>query len=253
MRTLRRILKLTGFLGLVVFIIGTLAFTSIESRNIQCSDIEVVFRRSDLISVDKDKLIRMAKQADGKILSKRLDKINGEVIEAAIEKHPAIKRADVYKLVVKNEEGGGYKGVLVIKVKNREPVLRIINSGSNYFMDKEGKKFPGAAAYAKRIMVTTGSVSEKFATEQLLPFVEYIDDSDFWSAQIEQIHVEQNGNVLLSPLVGGHVIEMGDLENYETKLRNLKAFYKQVLAENNWDKYSKVSVKYNNQVVAKRK
>lgn len=252
MKTLRRILKLTGFLGLVIFIIGTLAFTSIESRNIRCTDIEVVFKRRDLVSVDKDKLIRMAKTADGKILSKTLDKINGEIIEAEIEKHPAVERADVYKLVVKNEEGG-YKGVLVIKVKNREPVLRIINSGSNYFMDKEGKKFPVSAAYAKRIMVTTGSVSEKFAVEQLLPFVGYISDNDFWSAQIEQIHVEQDGNVLLSPLVGGHVIEMGDLMNYETKLRNLKAFYKQVLAEDNWDKYSKISVKYNNQVVAKRK
>jgi len=245
-------LKLTGFLGLVVFIIGTLAFTSIESRNILCSDIEVVYKRKDLISVDKDKLIRMAKAADGRILSKTLDKIDGEEIEAAIEKHPAVERADVYKLVVKNEKGG-YKGVLVIKVINREPVLRIINSGSNYFMDKEGRKFPVSAAYAKRIMVTTGSVSEKFAVEQLLPFVDFVSHNDFWSAQIEQIHVEQDGNVLLSPLVGGHVIEMGDLNNYETKLRNLKAFYKQVLSDDKWDKYSKVSVKYNNQIVAKRK
>jgi cell division protein FtsQ len=46
---------------------------------------------------------------------------------------------------------------------------------------------------------------------------------------------------------------MGDLDNYETKLRNLKAFYRQVLADDNWDRYSKISVKYNNQVVAKRK
>lgn len=251
MKTFRRILKLFGFLGLVAFIIATLAFTSIESRNIKCSDIEVVYRKSDLVSVDKDKLIRMVKAADGKLFSKTLEQINGEAIEAKIEKHPAIERADVYKLVVPGEKG--YKGVLVVKVKNREPVIRVINQGSNYFIDEEGKKFPVTAVYAKRIIVTTGSVSEKFASEKLLPFVQYIGDNDFWSAQIEQIHVERNGNVLLSPLVGGHVIEMGDLDNYETKLRNLKAFYKQVLAEDKWDKYSKVSVKYNNQVVAKRK
>ena len=143
MKTFRKILKLTGVLGLIIFIIGTLAFTSIETRNVQCSEIEVVFNKSDLISVDKDKLIRMAKTADSKILSRKLDDINGEKIEAEIEKHPAIKRADVYKLVVKGEEG--YKGVLVIKVKNRQPVLRIFTSDHSYFMDKEGKRFPASS------------------------------------------------------------------------------------------------------------
>ena len=59
--------------------------------------------------------------------------------------------------------------------------------------------------------------------------------------------------MIMSMLVGGQVVEMGDLDNYETKLRNLKAFYRQVLAEDNWDRYSKISVKYNNQVVAKRR
>jgi cell division protein FtsQ len=251
MRTLRRILKLFGFLGLVVFIIGTLAFTSIETRKIKCTEIEVVYSSDDLKSVNKDNLIRMVKAADGKLFSKTIDQINGEVIEEKIKKHPAIEQADVYTLVVAGEKG--YKGVLVVKITNRVPVMRVINQGSNYFIDEEGKKFPVTAVYAKRIIVTTGSVSEQFASEKLIPFVKYINDNDFWSAQIEQIHVERDGNVLLSPLVGGHVIEMGDLDNYEKKLRNLKAFYQQVLSEDKWDRYSKVSVKYNNQVVAKRK
>jgi cell division protein FtsQ len=54
-------------------------------------------------------------------------------------------------------------------------------------------------------------------------------------------------------LVGGHIIELGDLDNYAEKLQIMRAFYKQVLVKNNWDKYEKVSLKYNNQVVAKRR
>ena len=42
---------------------------------------------------------------------------------------------------------------------------------------------------------------------------------------------------LLTPLVGDHLIELGTLENYPEKLRNMKAFYKQVMANNNWNKY----------------
>ena len=54
----------------MIFIVGTLAFTSIESRNIPCTDIEVVYDNEELINIDKDKLIRIVKNTDGKILKK---------------------------------------------------------------------------------------------------------------------------------------------------------------------------------------
>lgn len=247
----RKILKLTGFLALVIFIIGTLAFTSIESRNIPCSEIQVVFNQTDVIHIEKDKITRLVKTADNKVLSKTLDEINAEIIEQEIEKLPAILKADVYKLLV--NENGAYKGTLVVKVKHREPVLRVINSSGSYYLDKYGMKIPVSTNYATNVMVATGSVSDNFAVEQLLPFVLYVEDNDFWKAQIQQIHVDADGNVLLSPLVGGHIIELGDLNNYRWKLQIMSSFYKQVLAKNNWDKYEMVSLKYNNQVVAKRK
>ena len=247
----RKILKLTGFLVLIIFIVGTLAFTSIESKNIMCTDIQVVFNKKDIINIDKDKLIRLVKSADKKVLSKNLNEINAEIIEEEIEKLPAILKADVYKLMV--NENGAYKGTLVVKVKHREPVLRVITSSGSYYLDEFGMKIPVSSNYATNVMVASGSVSDSFAVEQLLPFVLYIEDNDFWNAQIQQIYVDEDGDVLLSPLVGGHIIELGDLNNYRWKLHVMSAFYKQVLAKNNWDKYKMVSLKYNNQVVAKKR
>jgi cell division protein FtsQ len=247
----RKLLKLTGFLLLIVFIIGTLAFTSIESNNIKCTDIEVVFREDEAINIDKDRLIRLVKATDSKILNKNLDEINSEVIEDEIEKIPAILKADVYKLMV--SEKGSYKGVLVVKVKHREPVMRVINSSGSYYLDKYGVRIPVSTSYPTNVLVTTGTISEEFAVEKLLPFVMYVEDDDFWKAQIQQVHVEEDGDVLLTPLVGGNIIELGDLDNYREKLQIMRAFYKQVLVKNNWDKYEKVSLKYKNQVVAKRR
>jgi cell division protein FtsQ len=248
---IRKLLKLTGFLVLVIFIIGTLAFTSIESKNIMCADIQVIFNKRDVINIEKDKLIRLVKSVDNKVLSKTLGEINANIIEEEIEKLPAILKADVYKLMV--NENGAYKGTLVVKVKHREPVLRVIASSGSYYLDEFGMKIPVSTNYATNVMVASGSISEGFAVEQLLPFVLYIEDNDFWKAQIQQIYVEEDGDVLLSPLVGDHIIELGDLNNYRWKLHIMSAFYKQVLAKNNWDKYEMVSLKYNNQVVAKRK
>jgi cell division protein FtsQ len=245
------LLKLFGLLVLVIFITGTLAFTSIESRNIICSDIQVVFNTEETINVDKDKIIRLVKATDNKVLGKTLNQINSEIIEEEIEKLPAVLRADVYKLIVSDK--GAYKGVLVVRIKHREPVMRVITSSESYYLDKYGVKIPVSTSYATNVPVTSGSVSETFAVEQLLPFILYIEENDFWKAQIQQVYVEVDGDVLLSPLVGGHIIELGDLNNYREKLQIMRAFYKQVLVKNNWDKYEKVSLKYNNQVVAKRK
>jgi len=245
------LLKLIGLLFLMIFIIGTLDFTSIESKNIMCTGIEVVFDNDELINVDKDKLIRIVKNTDSKILQKTLDKINSEEIEDEIEKVPAILTADVYKLMV--NEKGSYKGVLVVNVKHREPVMRVITSSGSYYLDKYGIKIPVSTSYATNVLVASGSVSENFAVEKLLPFVLHVEDDDFWNAQIQQIYVEEDGDVLLIPLVGGHIIELGEMDNIPQKLNIMRAFYKQVLVKNNWDKYERVSLKYNNQVVAKRR
>ncbi len=247
----RKLLKLTGFLVLMIFIIGTLAFTSIESRNIVCSEVQVVFDKNETINVDRDRLISLVKSTDRKLFSKTLEKINSEIFEKKIEKIPAILSADVYKLMV--SEKGKYKGVLVVKVKNRKPVLRVLTSDNNYYLDKNGVRFPASLSYSTNVLVASGSVSEDFAREKLLPFVLYVKDNDFWKAQLKQIYVEGDGDVLLTPLVGGHIIELGDTENYSEKLLIMKEFYRQVLANNNWDKYERISVKYNNQVVAKRR
>jgi len=247
----RKLLKLTGFLLLIVFIIGTLAFTSIESKNIICSDIEVVFDKNEAINIDKDRLIRLVKATDSKVLRKTLEQINSEVFEEEIEKIPAILSADVYKIIV--NEKGVYKGVLVVKVKHREPVMHVISSNGSYYLDKYGVRIPVSSSYSTNVLVASGSISEKFAVEKLLPFIQYVEDNDFWNAQIEQVFVEQDGDVLLSPLVGGHIIELGDIDNYREKLHVMREFYKQVLAKNNWNKYERVSLKYNNQVVAKRR
>jgi len=128
-----------------------------------------------------------------------------------------------------------------------------MSSEGRYYLDRNGEAIPTSANYTANVLVATGYFSEQFAKTQLLPFVLFIEENLFWKAQVEQVHVEQNGDVLLTPLVGDHIIEMGSLEDYPQKLRNMKAFYQQIMAGNNWNMYQKLSVKYKNQVIAKKR
>ncbi len=248
---LRKLAKITGSLVLMIFIVGTLAFTTHESRNVVCRNIEIDFSSDDIIHVDKDDIIRMVKAADKTILGKKLSQINGEKIEDVVEKHPAVYKAEVYKVLVK--DSSSYKGILTVRVKHRRPVVRVISNSGSYYLDEFGDKIPISSNYTANVLATTGFLTEKYAKNELLPFVLYIENDEFWSAQIEQVYVGKNGEVLLTPLVGDHIIEFGKLDDYQRKLQKMKAFYEQVLANNNWNKYSRITLKYNNQVIAKKR
>ena len=207
----RRLLKIAGSLVLVIFIVGTIAFTTHECKDVVCSNIEIDFDSDELIKVNKDELIRLVKAADNDILSKKLNQINSEIIEDAVEKHQAILYAEVYKIMTK--DSSSYKGVLVVKVKHREPVVRVMSNTGSYYLDEFGGKIPISANYTANVLATTGFFPEKYATEKLLPFILFIENDEFWQAQIEQVHIEKNGEVLLIPLVGEHIIEFGKLDD----------------------------------------
>ena len=248
---LRKILKLTGLLVLLAFFVVTLSFTSKESKNVPCRNIQIAFHQNEQIQLNEQEITRLVNLADEQLIGKNLGTINAELIEKEVEKHQAILKAEVYKVVAKDSIS--YAGILGVKVKHREPAVRIISSSGNYYLDKNGVRIPVSSDYAANVLVATGYFSEQFAKEQLLPFILYLEKDEFWKAQVEQIHVEQDGNILITPLVGSHLVEIGNLEDYPEKLRNMHAFYKQVMANNNWNKYEKISLKYRNQVIAKKK
>lgn len=248
---LRKLLKLAGYLVLAMFFIATLAFTSHESKNIPCRSVEIEFGNDDLIRLSKTEIYQLVKSADKDITAKNLEDINAEIIEKAVEKNPAILKAEVYKVVAKDT--ASYKGIVTVRVKHRRPVVRVMSDEGTYYLDKFGDKIPVSTNYTTNVLVATGYCSEKYAKEQLLPFVLFIENDAFWKAQIEQVHVEKNGDVILTPLVGSQIIELGNLGNFKEKLRNMRAFYSQVLTKNNWDKYDKISLKYKNQVVAQKR
>lgn len=248
---LYKILKLAGYLLLAVFLTVTLAFTSKKVKYVTCGNIEIEYNEKESIRISKDEVRRIIMAADNQLIGKRLDRINTEFIEKEIEKHQAILNAEVFKVIA--SDSTLLKGVLGVRVKHRKPILRVMSSSGSYYMDETGEKIPVSTSYAAKVLVATGFFSEEFAGEKLLPFVLFLEENPFWKAQITQIHVEKSGDLLLTPLVGNHLIELGSLDNFQEKLRNMKTFYEQILARNNWEKYEKISLKYKNQIVAKKR
>ena len=56
----------------------------------------------------------------------------------------------------------------------------------------------------------------------------------------------------LVPRVGEHTILLGRPTNVEDKLGRMKEFYTEGLNKVGWNKYSQISLKYNNQIICKK-
>jgi cell division protein FtsQ len=114
--------------------------------------------------------------------------------------------------------------------------------------------------YTSRVLLVSGALCEQLVRAEkvqdlergagLLEMIRYINDDDFWRAQIAQIDVSSAGDVKMLPQVTGQVIEFGKSDQVETKFSKLMIFYKKILPQRGWTRYNRVNLEYEGQIIA---
>ena len=79
--------------------------------------------------------------------------------------------------------------------------------------------------------------------------IDFINENPFWKAQIAQIDITNNGELILYPQVTKQYVEFGTVENMRVKFKRLKMFYKNILPQQGWNKYSRISLKFKDQII----
>ena len=91
---------------------------------------------------------------------------------------------------------------------------------------------------------------------KLINFVRWIEDDQFWGAEIVQIDASTTPSGALElelvPRSGNYTILFGSIENVEQKFDKLMRFYKEGLNNRGWDRYSTINIKYEGQVVCSK-
>lgn len=249
---------------LIVFIAVSLSFTSDMSRKLLCNDLQIEMKdtlQSGFLSkVDIEKIVL---KEESQILGYPIQRINLRKIESQLKKTTYVKEAEVYY---------DMEGVLHIAITQRKPLLRIMTRYNNsYYIDNEGYIFKPLGGFTPKILVANGSFSEitnltdvarisdlsesKGYSEwhEVLKLALFINKDKFWNSQIVQIYVDKNGEFELIPRVGAHQIIFGNTDKMEDKLRNLMTLYKQGLQYEGWNKYEKINLKYDNQVICTKR
>lgn len=258
---MNRFLKILIMIPVLYLIILPVYLTS-SANSKPCSRISITISDSaDYNFVTKRQLLNLVTGSQGRILGKEIKSLPVYDIEDRIKRLRELKTAEVYTTI---------DGVLHVFVDQRNPVMRIMpDEGGDFFLDEEGFLFRKRNLYNPRLHLVGGNINITPAMldsvgvldtlirhtilKDMYRFVDYINSDSFWSAQIDQIYVDKKDEIDLIPRVGNHVIHLGTFENYEGKLRNLEAFYAKVLPEIGWNKYSKISLEFKDQIVCKKR
>lgn len=172
-----------------------------------------------------------------------MDKIDLAGIEQSLEKRELIDKAECYTMC---------DSIVMIEVKQRIPVIHVINVvGENYYVDSQGKPMP-TGGYTRDLLVATGYITRSYAAQSLTPMANLIQADPFWRNEVVQLNILRDGGVELIPRVGSHVAYLGQPVGIAKKLERLRKFYLYGLNVAGWNKYSRISVEFDNQIICKR-
>ncbi len=251
MAIVKKILVILGWLGLAGFVGFTIYFTYTQMEAVRCQSIVVFINPNSPRFMDEEEIAGMIEKSGEPIIGHRLSAINIESLETKLTTFATLTNVEIYRKI--DARGWSFNGKLIINVDERTPILRIKDANEDYYLDREGVKIPVSAKFIERIMIASGTIPDETVKSNLLKMTDFVNKDDFWKAQIEQVLIQPNGELLLLPQVGDYLIEFGRPDDFEVKFRNLKAVYQQGFKNFGWNKYKAISVKYQNQVVCTKK
>ncbi len=202
---------------------------SVESQFLQSRDIEQMIKKEKLYPVGKT-----------------FGEINTLMIHDAIMENKLVESVDVYSTS---------RGNVVASIRQRKPILRVVSTKTkkSFYIDKKCEVMPVTSNFAVYVPIATGAIDEEFAKNELYDFAIFLNRNDDWNAWIEQIVVTENQEVKLIPRAGDFAIVMGTLDDYQAKLAKFALFIEKGLNVVGWNRYSEINLKYDNQIVCKKK
>jgi cell division protein FtsQ len=86
----------------------------------------------------------------------------------------------------------------------------------------------------------------------VISLVDYMDKSRIWAENIVQMHVEENGDIVMIPREGKERFIFGSPYGAKDKFDRMSDYYRYILPEKGEGYYKTVNVKFDKQIVCKK-
>ena len=241
----KTLLKIFILLGVAAYLIFALVTFNRPVEGQDCVGLDIVIDDNygtGFIGENevREWLVSHAKFPEGE----KLTDIDLAEMEQVLEKNPYIDHALCYTTA---------EDKVAIRVTPRIPLLHVINQkGEDFYIDNQGGTMP-RGHHTIDLLVVTGNVPRSTAGALYSPMARIISNDSLWSSQIQEIHVDADGEISLTPKGANHIVILGDTSNVADKLSRLAVFYDEGLSKAGWNIYKTISLKYDNQVIATKR
>lgn len=253
-------------------LLGYIAFAFVLDNKVNkdavCTKIDIRIEDSVTVKlITRSGVIELLDSLHLNPLGKEVKTLSIKKIEDAISESNYVSSVEVYMV---------YGGVMIIEMKQVDPVLRInMQTGYDFYLTQEKLILRPTKLTAKDVLVVNGNYQFDFANdyfgnilqknnakeydklEKLTNFVKFIENDEFLSSLIAQIWLDSRGEITLIPMVSDQKIHFGllsspiETENYEQRLLKLKKFYNKSFNSGWWQSAVTVDLRFAGQVIVK--
>jgi cell division protein FtsQ len=261
--------KLLIILVWIILIAGlgvVLGFAEKEHQSTLCGKCDIFIKyNSDDYFLTVDDVNNYFAGKGIKIKGAPLSDINTGDIEAAVYSIPYVEKVDASMTI---------SGDVEIDIIQKRPIVKVYNKyGKDFYIDDKGGLMPSSDNYTARLLIANGYIGDYYnpytslnvtdslgkdtlvmqtAIYKIYRMAQYISNDTFWKAMIEELFINDKGDIEMFTKIGEQSVIFGDIDNMDEKFDNLLIFYKQGLNKVGWSKYKTINLKYKNQVVCSK-
>ena len=223
----------------LIFSIGVLYASNLKnnSRIINKIHVKITPNSSYFISADS------IRNSINKYILTSKDSISLSRIEQEIDKNTYVEKSQVYMKIGQE---------LNVDIKQKEPIARVITSDSIFYLDKNSNFMSLSKLKSSNVPLIFG-FSEYSDLKYLTEISLMIKKDEFLNKNISQIFIKDDQKIDLKIRGNNTIIEFGNNNRLKNKIQNLKAFYNRAISKNEIDKYKKINLRFENQVVVVKK
>jgi len=244
---------LIGVSALILFLFISIGFSGKKQDKKHINEVIIkIVNQEDNYFIDNLEILDLinAENTDY-VLGLRIEQLNLKELEKRVRKHPFVKEVEVFK---------DLKGNLLVDVVQTRPIARVYDpKGADFYIGEQGQVLPVTAKHTARVpliemkdkrILKEVNLQETEDGSKLYELMTFIDQNEFWNAQIAHLFIDKNFEVSLLTQVSKQLVEFGDMTELDKKFNKLRVFYQKILPGEGWNNYDSVSLKYEKQIVA---
>lgn len=211
--------------------------------------IEIVDQQAHFFLDEQDIHMMLSDGGKQKLLGRPYAKSPLREMEQRLVENAFLERAEIAK---------DLSGAIRVRAKQSRPIARMVQSDKPHaYVSDRAEVLPMSTKFTARVPVVSGEVNLVLNKDQIIDdsendfyrLMRYIDEDDFWRSQISGVHILPSGEIEFLTQVSKQRVEFGKPQEIEEKFKKLHIFYKEILPAKGWNEYSRVNLKYRNQII----